>query len=154
MKLSVIIPVYNEKDTVARIFDTVNEVSDIDKELIIIDDASTDGTVDVLKTLEKKYPDARFIYKKKNYGKGHTVALGLRESMGDYVIIQDADLEYDPHDYLKLLEEVKSPDVDVVYGSRFSGNYQDMSNLHYFGNKLLTLITNVFFGVMLTDMET
>ena len=87
-------------------------------------------------------------------GKGAALRTGITHTTGDYVIIQDADLEYDPSDYKLLIDPIMAGRADVVYGSRFSGNYKDMSNLHYFGNKFLTLITNILFGVMLTDMET
>jgi glycosyltransferase involved in cell wall biosynthesis len=154
MKLSIVVPVYNEKNTIENILAKIEEVEGLDKEIIIVDDASTDGTIDILKKLEKEKPYIKFIYKNENRGKGHTLKLGFKHTTGDYVIVQDADLEYDPQDYKKLLRALEEEKVDVVYGSRFSGNYKDMSNLHYFGNKLLTLVTNLFFGVLLTDMET
>lgn len=154
MKLSVIIPVYNEKNTIEKIINLIKSVDGIDKEIIVVDDASKDGTVEILKSLEIKHPDVKFVYKPENKGKGDTLKIGFSHSTGDYVIVQDADLEYDPQDYKKLLRALEEENVDVVYGSRFSGNYEDMSNLHYFGNKMLTMVTNLLFGVMLTDMET
>ncbi|MBN1162290.1 glycosyltransferase family 2 protein [Patescibacteria group bacterium] len=154
MQLSVVIPVYNEKNTIGKIVERVKAVKDIDKEIIIVDDKSTDGTIELLRKMEKDQPDLKIYYKDQNMGKGHTLKVGFKYTTGDYVIVQDADLEYDPQDYHKLLRALEEENVDAVYGSRFSGNYEDMSNLHYFGNKVLTLITNVFFGVMLTDMET
>ncbi len=154
MKLSVIIPVYNEKNTIRELLSRVKSVDGIDMEIIIVDDASKDGTTDILKEMEAENPDVKFIYKPENKGKGDTLKLGFQNSTGDYVIVQDADLEYDPNDYKKLIRALEEEGVDVVYGSRFSGNYEDMSNLHYFGNKMLTLITNILFGVLLTDMET
>lgn len=154
MKLSVVIPVYNEKNTIEKIVDLVRGVDGIDKEIIIVDDASSDGSQDVLKEIEKKYPDIKVLYKDKNKGKGDTLKVGFKHTSGDYVIIQDADLEYDPQDYKKLLRALEEEKVDVIYGSRFSGSYEKMSTLHYFGNKFLTLVTNLLFGVMLTDMET
>lgn len=154
MKLSIVIPVYNEKNTLEKIVDLVRSVDGVEKEIIIVDDGSTDGSVDVIKGIGEKYPDIKIIIKGENRGKGHTLKVGFKESTGDYVIIQDADLEYDPQDYKKLLRALEEDKVDVVYGSRFSGNYEKMSTLHYFGNKLLTLLTNLFYGVMLTDMET
>ncbi|NMB69989.1 glycosyltransferase family 2 protein [candidate division WWE3 bacterium] len=154
MKLSVIIPVYNEKNTIRELLSRVKAVDGIEMEIIIVDDASKDGTTDILKAMETENPDVKFIYKPENKGKGDTLKLGFQNSTGDYVIVQDADLEYDPNDYKKLIRALEEEGVDVVYGSRFSGNYEDMSNLHYFGNKMLTLITNMLFGVMLTDMET
>lgn len=154
MKLSVVVPVYNEKNTIEKILDEIKAVEGLDKEIVVVDDASTDGTTQILKDLEKKYPDVKFFYKEKNRGKGHTLKVGFEHTTGDYVIVQDADLEYDPNDYHKLLRALNEEDAQVIYGSRFSGSYEDMSTLHYFGNKVLTLITNIFFGVMLTDMET
>jgi len=154
MKLSVVIPVYNEKDTIEKIVDLVRGVSDVEKEIIIVDDGSTDGSVDILKKIGEKYPDIKIVIKGVNKGKGDTLKVGFKETTGDYVIIQDADLEYDPQDYTKLIRALGEEDADVIYGSRFSGSYEKMSTLHYFGNKLLTLSTNVLFGVMLTDMET
>ncbi len=154
MKLSIIIPVYNEKNTIAEILNRVKDAADFEREIIVVDDASTDGTTDLLKDLQKQNPDIKFIFKSVNKGKGHTLKEGFKYSTGDYVIVQDADLEYDPHDYKKLLRALNEEKVDVIYGSRFSGTYKDMSNLHYFGNKMLTLVTNILFGVLLTDMET
>jgi glycosyltransferase involved in cell wall biosynthesis len=154
MKLSVVVPVYNEKDTVEEIIKLIKDVDGVEKEIIIVDDASKDGTVEILKKLQLIQPDLKIAFKEVNKGKGDTLKVGFRMTAGDYVIVQDADLEYDPQDYKKLIRTLDEENVDVVYGSRFSGNYEDMSNLHYLGNKLLTLITNLFFGVMLTDMET
>jgi len=152
--LSVVIPVYNEKNSISQIIKKVESVKDINKEIIIVDDGSTDGTVEILKDLQNKNPSLKIYFKQKNRGKGHTLKVGFSHSKGDYVIVQDADLEYEPSEYYKLIRALKEYNVDVVYGSRFSGNYQDMTNLHYYGNKFLTLVTNIFFGVMLTDMET
>lgn len=152
--LSVVIPVYNEKNTIKEIVKRVEAVDGIKKEIILVDDASKDGTIEILKELKEEKPYLKVYFKKENRGKGHTLKMGFKHSTGDYIIVQDADLEYEPPEYHKLLRTLDEESVDVVYGSRFSGNYEDMSSLHYFGNKLLTLITNIFFGVMLTDMET
>lgn len=154
MKLSIVIPVYNEKDTLEKIVDLVRAVEGIDKEIVIVDDGSKDGSVEIIGKIKEKYPDIKTVIKGENRGKGHTLKVGFKETTGDYVIIQDADLEYNPQDYKKLLRALEEDKVDVVYGSRFSGNYEKMSTLHYFGNKLLTVLTNLFYGVMLTDMET
>jgi glycosyltransferase involved in cell wall biosynthesis len=154
MKLSIVVPVYNEKNTVEEIIKLVKSVEGIDKEIVIVDDASKDGTVEILKKMQTSQPDLKIFFKEVNKGKGDTLRIGFKMTTGDYVIVQDADLEYDPQDYKKLIRTLDEEGVEVVYGSRFSGNYEDMSNLHYFGNKLLTLATNLFFGVMLTDMET
>jgi len=154
MKLSVVIPVYNEKNTIEQLVNLVRSVDGVDLEIVIVDDASSDGSVEILKNLEKKYPDMKVIYKTANKGKGDTLKVGFAHTSGDYVIVQDADLEYDPQDYKKLLRTLEENNADVVYGSRFSGSYEKMTTLHYFGNKILTLATNILFGVRLTDMET
>ena len=156
MKLSVVIPVYNEKNTIEEIIKRVLAVDldAVEKELIVVDDASKDGTINILKDLEKVYPNVKFYYKPENKGKGDTLKVGFSHSTGDYVVVQDADLEYDPQDIKGLLRALEESKADVIYGSRFSGNYEDMSSLHYFGNKMLTIVTNLFFGVLLTDMET
>ena len=155
MKLSIVIPVYNEKDTISEIINRVlNAEVDADKEIIIVDDCSKDGTRDVLKKLSESKSDLNIIFKENNSGKGDTLKEGFKYTSGDYVIVQDADLEYSPSDYQKLLELVKDKKNVAVYGSRFSGDYEDMTNLHFFGNKLLTMLTNLIFRVSLTDMET
>lgn len=155
-KLSIVIPVYNEKETLVNLVNLVKDITieDYEKEIILIDDHSTDGSTALLKKIKKDNPEIKVFFQEKNEGKGAALKVGFKKTTGDYVIVQDADLEYDPHDYKKLLRALEEDGMDVVYGSRFSGNYEDMTNLHYFGNKLLTLITNIFFGVMLTDMET
>ena len=154
MRLSVVIPCYNEKNTIEKIVEIVKGVEGVDKEIVIVDDASTDGSVEILKRIQNYNPEIKVVFKEVNKGKGDTLKVGFGYTTGDYVIIQDADLEYDPQDYKKLIRALDEEKVDVIYGSRFSGSYEKMSSLHYFGNKLLTLITNILFGVMLTDMET
>jgi glycosyltransferase involved in cell wall biosynthesis len=156
VKLSVVIPIYNEKDTILKLLQKVKEVDlgSTKKEIILVDDFSTDGTRKILQELEKNDHDVKVYFKEENSGKGATLKEGFQKTTGDYVIVQDADLEYDPQDYHKLIRVLKEENIDVVYGSRFSGNYEDMTNLHYFGNKLLTIVTNLLFGVLLTDMET
>jgi len=153
MKLSVVIPVYNERETIEKLVETVKAVG-VEKEIVIVDDASKDGSVEIIKRISQKYPEIKVHFKEVNKGKGDTLKVGFKMTTGDYVIVQDADLEYDPQDYKKLLRSLEEEGVDVIYGSRFSGSYEKMSGLHYFGNKLLTLVTNILFGVMLTDMET
>lgn len=155
-KLSVVIPVYNEKETLLTLLERVKKVNlgSVKKETILVDDGSTDGSVEVLKKLKKEDGSLIIVFKEENSGKGTALREGFKRVTGDYVIVQDADLEYDPQDYKKLLRTLNEEGADVVYGSRFSGSYKDMSSLHYIGNKLLTLATNVLFGVMLTDMET
>jgi len=154
MFLSIIIPIYNEKETIMELLDRIKNVGlKKEYEILMIDDGSKDGTRELLEKLkdEKKY---KIFFKDKNSGKGESLKLGFKNAVGDYVIVQDADLEYDPKDYLKLLDEIEKNKKTVVYGSRFMGNYKDMSSLHYFGNQFLTLITNLLYGVKLTDMET
>jgi len=154
MLLSIVIPVYNEKNTVLDIIKKIDSLSSIlNRELIIVDDGSTDGTRDILKTLESR-SDVKLIFKEANSGKGDSLKVGFKNSNGDYVIVQDADLEYEPEDYFKLLEAIKGKSNTVIYGSRFMGHYEEMSSLHYYGNKFLTLITNILYGVGLSDMET
>ena len=152
--LSIIIPVYNEKRRVEKVIDKIMSLNYIEKEIIVVDDASKDGSIQVLENIKSKHPEIKVLFKKVNEGKGAALRDGFKVSTGDYVIVQDADLEYDPSEYKKLLDALNIEKTDVVYGSRFSGTYEDMSNLHYIGNKMLTLITNILFGVLLTDMET
>lgn len=156
MKLSIIMPVYQEKDTIRMIIDLVKkaDIGSHEKEIIVVDDYSTDGTREILKEVEKNEPEIKFFYKERNGGKGSAIREGFKHATGDYVIVQDADLEYDPADIIKLIRGLEELDADVIYGSRFSGVYEDMSNLHYFGNKLVTILTSILFGIILTDMET
>lgn len=153
MKLSIVIPVYNEEKTITELVDLVEKVDGIDKEIIIVDDGSKDGSHDILLKMAQEKPHLKIILNQKNAGKGATVREGCKHTTGDYVIVQDADLEYDPQDYKKLLTEIEKG-AQVVYGSRFAGDYEDMTNLHYVGNRLLTVLTNILYGTHLTDMET
>ena len=151
MKLSVIIPVYNEKKTLEQLLEKVLAVP-LEKEVIIVDDFSKDGSRELLKDMNRA--GVTTIFHDVNKGKGAAIRTGLQYVTGDAVIIQDADLEYDPADYLKLIEPIKSGAADVVYGSRFSGKMEKMSFAHVLGNKLLTIATNLLYGTKLTDMET
>jgi glycosyltransferase involved in cell wall biosynthesis len=151
MKLSVIMPVFNEKNTIKQVIDKVIDVP-LEKEIIVVDDFSTDGTRDILKNI--KYDNVRAIFHDKNKGKGASIRTGIQYVTGDVVIIQDADLEYNPHEYLKLIELIKEGKADVVYGSRFSGKTGKMTFAHWLGNKVLTLATNILYRTKLTDMET
>ncbi|MFH1565745.1 MAG: glycosyltransferase family 2 protein [bacterium] len=153
IKLSVVIPVYNELETLEKILKKVKAVP-VSKEIILVDDGSTDGSREILEKLKRKDASLKIIFQKENQGKGAALRAGFKEAIGELVIVQDADLEYDPADYLKLIAHLKSSLVDVVYGSRFMGSYKDMTTLHYWGNRVLTFFTNLFFGVVLTDMET
>jgi len=151
VKLTVVIPVYNEKETIQTIVHRVQAVP-IDKEIIIVDDDSTDGTKEVLKQLQAE--GVKVLYHERNMGKGAALRTGFQHVTGDLAIVQDADLEYDPQDYLKLLQPILEGNADVVYGSRFSGQNQNMMSLHRFGNQFLTFVTNVLYGTSITDMET
>ena len=154
MKLSVIIPCYNELNTVGIIIDKVISSSDYDKEIIVIDDFSTDGSRKLLETLESKKIDKLFL-NEKNYGKGYCLKKGIKEASGDIIIIQDADLEYDPTDFPKLIEPIRKGYADVVYGSRFVGSEEKrvLFYWHSLGNKILTTLSNMFSNITLTDME-
>ena len=150
--LSVIMPVYNERAHISEILRRVREVP-VDKEIICVDDCSRDGTWDVL-LQEGQTPGTRVFRHEVNGGKGAAVATGISKAEGQVLIIQDADLEYDPMDYVKLLEPIQAGTTKVVYGSRFLGNRQQMTLANNWGNRGLTLIANLLFGTRLTDMET
>ncbi len=158
--LSIIIPVYNEKNFIEKTIEKVLKADSLGlkKEIIIVDDASTDGTDKILKKLEKKYKNKNFkvIYKKKNEGKGAALKEGFLASKGDIVLVQDADLEYNPDDYPRLLEPFLKNNADVVYGSRFISDrpHRVLYFWHYVANSLLTLLSNIFTNLNLTDMET
>lgn len=152
IKLSVIVPVYNEERTIADILSRVRAV-DIPKEIIVVDDFSSDGTRAIL-ACEQQQPGTRVVLHQTNLGKGGAVKTGLAQVTGDIVLIQDADLEYDPRDYFVLLRPILEGRAKVVYGSRFLGEHKAMYFWHALGNKLLTLVTNVLFDTTLTDMET
>lgn len=152
MLLSVIMPVYNEKKTIRTIVDRVMAVP-VEKELIIVDDGSKDGTREILKEFEGR-PNIKIILHKKNQGKGAAIATGFKNFTGDYVIIQDADLEYHPEEYPRLLEPLIRGDADVVYGSRFKGAGRAFLFWHKMGNIFLNFVTNILYNSTLTDMET
>lgn len=149
--LSVVIPVYNEKKSLLEIIQRVQSVP-IEKEIILVDDFSTDGTRDLLHDLERQ--TFKVLYHEKNQGKGAALRTGFQHATGEFVIVQDADLEYDPNDYIKLLKPILDGKADVVFGSRFSGHRSNMTSLHTLGNLFLTGITNLFYRTSITDMET
>jgi len=154
MKLSVVIPVYNEVQTIEEIVARVR-AADVDKEIIVVDDLSTDGTRDKLRQMASS-GDLRVLYHDRNRGKGAALRTGFAAAAGDVVIVQDADLEYEPRDYPKLLAPIVAGKADVVYGSRFAGgeSHRVLYFWHYVGNRFLTLLSNCFTNLNLTDMET
>jgi len=156
MKLSIIIPCFNEDKTIQTIFNKVNEFSTLEKEIIIVDDFSSDRTSTIIKDLQEKNPELKFTRHNKNLGKGGAIRSGLKLCTGDLIIIQDADLEYDPTDYDKLIEPFLKSDADVVYGTRFRGGGYIRLHFfwHYVANFLLTLLTNIFTNLNMSDMET
>jgi glycosyltransferase involved in cell wall biosynthesis len=151
--LSVVMPVYNEARTIAAVIDHVLKApADVAKEIVIVDDASTDGTRQVLQDL--RAPEVRVIFHDVNQGKGAAIRTGVAHATGDIVLIQDADLEYDPRDYPLLLEPILENQADVVYGNRFHGGpHRVLYFWHYAANRALTLLTNVLTGLNVTDME-
>ncbi|MFI5267269.1 MAG: glycosyltransferase family 2 protein [Chloroflexota bacterium] len=154
MKLSVVMPVYNEKATIREIIDKVRSV-DLDKELIVVDDGSTDGTRDILKEIEPSLDGAgRVFYFDHNRGKGAAVRYGIAQATGEVLVIQDADLEYDPEEFHNLLEPFEKGRAAVVYGSRFLGGHRTGYYWTTLGNKFLTWLTNIIYNTNLTDMET
>jgi glycosyltransferase involved in cell wall biosynthesis len=151
--LSVIVPVFNERNTVAEILRRMRAVElPVDREIIVVDDASSDGTEKVLAALADS--TVRVIHHPHNRGKGAAIRTGLEQARGDLVLIQDADLEYDPEDWPKLLNPVLRGKARVVYGSRFTGERKNMLFWHWLGNRFLSLVTNVLYNTTLSDMET
>ncbi|MDA8408569.1 MAG: glycosyltransferase family 2 protein [Deltaproteobacteria bacterium] len=155
MKLSIIIPCYNEFDTIENIIGAVRESPIDDKEIIVVDDFSSDGTRDILKDKIEHLVHA-VIYHEKNLGKGASIRTGLKVASGDIILIQDADLEYNPQEYGRLIKPIVDGKADVVYGSRFVGGdaHRVLYFWHYIGNKLLTILSNMFTDLNLSDMET
>ncbi len=155
MKLSILIPVYNEEETLRELVGKVL-AQPWEKELILVDDASKDATPQILEELAKEHPEIEVRRHTENQGKGAALRTALASFTGDVVLIQDADLEYDPADYAVLLEPIESGKADVVYGSRFLGGKFSRVHLyhHYVGNRILTMISNLVTNLNLTDMET
>ncbi len=154
MKISIIIPCYNEEKTIEKIIDKIIEQKIENFEIIVIDDFSTDQT---RKLLDENLKDKvhKIIFNEKNYGKGFSIREGIKKATGEIILIQDADLEYDPSDYDKLIKPIKNGFADVVYGSRFIGSEEKrvLYFWHMIGNKILTLLSNMFTNLNLTDME-
>ncbi|MEE8568452.1 MAG: glycosyltransferase family 2 protein [Anaerolineales bacterium] len=154
MKLSIVMPVYNEHATIEEILSRVEAVGLAD-EIVIVDDGSTDGTRELLHELASKYPITNLIMHQHNQGKGAAVRTGIQAARGELILIQDADLEYDPRDYPTLLKPIEEGVADVVYGSRFLGAPRRSTMFwHMVANKLLTLFTNILYNSILSDMET
>jgi glycosyltransferase involved in cell wall biosynthesis len=155
MKLSVVMPIYNERATLRQVVEHVLAVP-LEIELICVDDGSRDGSREILQELEARYPQVRVFLQPRNMGKGSALRRGIQESTGDFVIIQDADLEYDPNEYPVLLRPLIEGKADVVYGSRFlgSGPHRVLYFWHFVGNSVLTLISNALTNMNLSDMET
>jgi len=155
MKVSVVVPVYNERATLRQVVERVFSVG-LEIELLCVDDGSNDGSREILAELQNQWPQMRVFLQPKNMGKGAALRRGIQEATGDYVIIQDADLEYDPKDYPLLLGPLESGQADVVYGSRFlgSGPHRVLYFWHSVGNAFLTLLSNMLTNLNMTDMET
>jgi len=154
MKLSIVIPVYNEKDTLEEIFRLV-QLTPYDKEIIAVDDASTDGSREILGRLAQEHENVKAFYHERNQGKGAALRTGFAQVAGEVVIIQDADLEYRPVDYPALLEPIEQNVADVVYGSRMVGGrpHRVLFFWHYMGNRVVTTLSNMFTNLNLSDME-
>jgi glycosyltransferase involved in cell wall biosynthesis len=155
MKLSVVIPVYNEQGTLAEIVARV-QATPFEKEVILVNDGSRDRSAEIMEELSKRYPNVRCFHHAQNSGKGAALSTGFRQVSGDIVLIQDADLEYDPNDYAALLRPILEGKADVVFGSRFMGGAYTRVHLfwHYVGNRTLTMVSNMFTNLNLSDMET
>lgn len=163
MKLSIIIPVFNEEKTIGEIIKKIRslQIPSVEKEIIIVDDGSSDNSVKIIKPYVAKDKSLRLLIHEKNSGKGSAIKTGVKIAKGDYVAIQDADLEYNPQDFVRLTEPIKEDKAKVVYGTRlkrFPNFSKEESQprfiVHYLGNKFLSLITSVLYGQWITDMET
>ena len=156
MNLSIIIPVFNEVKTIEELIKKVDSFNDLEKEIIVVDDCSTDGTSDILKRISEEKVKINIISHSQNMGKGAAIQSALKAVKNDIIIIQDGDLEYDPKDYPKLLHPILNAKADVVFGSRFLGGRAVRVHLywHYLANKILTTLTNIFTNMNFTDIET
>jgi glycosyltransferase involved in cell wall biosynthesis len=156
INLSIIIPCYNEENTILPIVEKIKKIKNLTPEIIIIDDCSTDNTSEVLKKISQRYPDIKIVRHEKNSGKGAAIRSGIKLVTGNIVLLQDADLEYDPNDYYNLLRPFAETDADIVYGTRFKGGKYVRLHFfwHYLANKILTTITNILTNLNMSDMET
>jgi len=155
--LSIIVPLYNEENTISEIINKVQKVKieGIEKEILIVNDGSKDKSKEVIKKLIKKYNNIKYFEHQKNRGKGAAIRTGIQHISGEYVVIQDGDLEYNPEDFKRLLRPLLEKKFDVVYGSRMLGNITGFKIFsHYYGNILLSLVTTLLYGKKVTDMET
>ena len=150
MKVSIIIPVYNEEKTITLIIQLLKDVAGFHKEIIVVDDASSDSTGRKLKEIK----GIKVINHSTNLGKGSAIRTGINSASGDYILIQDADLEYDPQDVISMIKPINQGKAEVVYGSRFTGPRRNMFFWHWMGNQFLTLVTNILYNTTLSDMET
>ncbi len=154
MRVTVIVPAYNEARTIEQVLRRLAEL-DFDAEILVVDDGSIDETVEIVSGLESEIPGLRLIVHERNQGKGAAVRSGINASTGEFVMIQDADLEYDPSDIPKLLQPLFDGVADVVYGTRFRGGETQRAHLfwHYAGNRFLSLLTNILYNTTISDME-
>lgn len=156
MKLSIVIPIYNEAATILELLHHISSLElETEKEVVLVDDGSTDETRKILSDVQHEHPEWKFIFHKRNRGKGAALRSGFRVVTGDVVVVQDADLEYNPGDYAALLAPIANGHADVVYGSRFVGGgpHRVLFYWHYVGNKMLTGLSNMMTGINLTDIE-
>ncbi len=152
-KLSIVMPVFNERNTVGEALRRVRDVPlPVEREVIVVDDGSNDGTREILERLRDS--TVRVVSYPNNQGKGAAVRKGIDEAKGDLIVVQDADLEYDPRDFVRMLRPLLEGQARVVYGSRFTGERRNMFFWHWIGNRFLSLVTNIFFNTTLSDMET
>ena len=156
-KISIIVPCFNEKNTIELIINKILEIKLENFEIVVVDDYSNDGSREIIDKLKINISNLKIVYNDRNYGKGRSIKNGIIESTGDIILIQDADLEYDPNDYQALILPFLKYNADVVYGSRFIGG-NGPKRLHFFwhtiANKILTILTNIFTNLNMTDMET